>query len=164
MVVRKIEIKEFQKVLEIYAAARQIMRESGNLEQWGDGYPYPEIVKKDIETEVLWGVEEDGELFAVFAFLEDPDPDYNELIEGEWLNSEPYRPIHRVASNGQVRGALGKILDFCKTFGVDLKIDTHRDNKIMQHLLLKNGFVHCGTALLLPDKIRLAYQYHKENK
>ena len=157
--IRKVLIEEFDKVLSIYSAARQIMRENGNLEQWGDGYPYPEIIKSDIETGALYGVEENGELCAVFAFLENPDPDYNELIEGAWLNENPYRPIHRVASNGKKKGVLSIILDFCKSFGVDLKIDTHRDNKRMQHLLLKNGFVYCGVALLLPDKIRLAYQY-----
>ncbi len=162
MFVRKVKKEEFETACEIYNAGREIMRKSGNMEQWSGGYPYPEITARDIEEEILWGVEAEGELCGVFAFLEKPDPDYEKLIEGDWLNSNPYRAVHRVASSGRVKGVLRVILDFCKTFGCDLKIDTHRDNKIMQHLLEKNGFVNCGTALLVPDKIRLAYHYvHK---
>ena len=46
---------------------------------------------------------------------------------------------------------------YCKVCG-NLKIDTHRDNRIMQHLLDKNGFTYCGIIYLDDGTERLAYQ------
>ncbi len=40
----------------------------------------------------------------------------------------------------------------------NLKIDTHRDNKIMQHLLEKNGFKYCGIINTDDGTERMAYQ------
>lgn len=39
-----------------------------------------------------------------------------------------------------------------------IRIDTHRDNKPMQHLLNKNGFRYCGIIYLEDGDERLAYQ------
>lgn len=39
-----------------------------------------------------------------------------------------------------------------------LRIDTHRDNHIMQHNILKHGFTYCGIIYLLSGDERLAYQ------
>ncbi len=36
--------------------------------------------------------------------------------------------------------------------------DTHRDNHIMQHNILKHGFQYCGVILLANGDERLAYQ------
>ena len=40
----------------------------------------------------------------------------------------------------------------------NIRIDTHRDNKIMQHNILKYGFSYCGIIYLLSGDERLAYQ------
>ena len=40
-----------------------------------------------------------------------------------------------------------------------LRMDTHGDNYVMQNLLKKNGFVHCGTIYVEEDSYpRLAYE------
>ncbi len=40
-----------------------------------------------------------------------------------------------------------------------LRIDTHNDNIVMQNLLPKPGFVHCGTIYVEEDDApRLAYE------
>ena len=40
-----------------------------------------------------------------------------------------------------------------------LRIDTHPDNHVMQNLLRKNGFVHCGTVYVVEDTYpRLAFE------
>lgn len=36
-------------------------------------------------------------------------------------------------------------MDFCRARVNHLRIDTHRDNGVMQYLILKHGFVPCGT-------------------
>ena len=40
----------------------------------------------------------------------------------------------------------------------NLRADTHRDNRIMQHILQKHGFRYCGIIYLLNGDERLAYQ------
>ena len=40
----------------------------------------------------------------------------------------------------------------------ELRADTHADNKIMQHLLEKNGFTRCGVIHVADGSPRFAYQ------
>ena len=40
----------------------------------------------------------------------------------------------------------------------NLRIDTHEDNRIMQHLLEKNGFIYCGEITVEDGTSRMAYQ------
>ena len=72
------------EIMQVMDAAKKIMRQSGNMLQWGDGYPSESAIR----------------------------------------------------------------------------IDTHRDNKIMQHNLLKYGFTYCGIIYLANGDERLAYQKH----
>ena len=39
-----------------------------------------------------------------------------------------------------------------------LRIDTHADNHIMQHLILKNGFEQCGIIHIADGSERIAYE------
>ena len=50
------------------------------------------------------------------------------------------------------------MMDFCFAHDVNIRIDTHRDNLIMQHNLLKHGFAYCGIIYLASGDTRLAYQ------
>ena len=43
----------------------------------------------------------------------------------------------------------------------NLKIDTHRDNVVMQNMLKKNGFQSCGIIHVQDGSERLAYQKTK---
>ena len=52
----------------------------------------------------------------------------------------------------------GSIMDFCFSYDTNIRIDTHRDNKIMQHNIVKYGFTYCGIIYLLSGDERLAYQ------
>ena len=40
----------------------------------------------------------------------------------------------------------------------NIRVDTHSDNHIMQHLLARHGFTLCGTIYLASGSPRLAYQ------
>ena len=73
----------------------------------------------------------------------------------------PYAAIHRVASAGKRTGVLAQCLDYCIAKHQNLRIDTHFDNKIMQHLLEKYGFYRCGTIYLENGDPRIAYQFIK---
>lgn len=161
MTVRKATLSDLEDILEIYAGARNFMRESGNPTQWQGGYPYPEVVKSDIESGILRVIEEGGELYGVFAFITDGDPDYAS-IDGAWLNDLPYAVLHRVASAGKKGGMLKVAIEYCLKETNNLKIDTHEDNLPMQNALARLGFIRCGKVYITRAGERIAYQLYKE--
>lgn len=159
MQIRKTTEKDIQSVMQIFAKAREIMRKSGNFKQWPVGYPSEESVIADIKKNNSYVVEkENGNIVATFAFIIGPDPTYSYIEGGQWLNDEPYGTIHRIASNGENKGIMSLVLDYCSKFVSNIRIDTHEDNSIMRHLLAQNGFKHCGTIYLLDGNPRLAFQ------
>ena len=50
------------------------------------------------------------------------------------------------------------VIEWCLEHCQSLRADTHADNKIMQHLLEKNGFARCGIIHVADDSSRIAYQ------
>jgi hypothetical protein len=159
-------------ILPVLEAAKGIMRASGNLHQWVNGYPSEDVIRDDISKGHGFVVVDSGFggsafvdagsggcVAGYFAFIPSPEPTYAAIYDGAWLDDTlPYHVVHRIASLPQVHGVLRRILDYC--FGVDpnIRIDTHRDNRIMQHGLLKYGFRYCGIIYLASGDERLAYQ------
>ncbi len=156
--IRKTTINDIPTLLEITEEAKQTMRESGNLKQWTDGYPSADVFRHDIEKGVSYVVEDNGAVVATFALVPGPDITYAKIYEGQWLNDEDYDVIHRIASRRGVRGIFRTVLDYAFQLNQNIRIDTHRDNAIMQHLLEKYGFQYCGIIYLLSGDERLAYQ------
>ena len=100
-----------------------------------------------------------GEMEAVFAFVLGPDPTYAKIEDGQWLNDAlPYGTIHRLASAGKRPGVATDVINWCLEHCESLRADTHADNKIMQHLLEKNGFTRCGIIHVADGTPRIAYQ------
>lgn len=156
-VVRKATVQELNEIMDIYAMARSFMRNTGNANQWKNIYPPKELLEKDIELGNLYLVCEEEDILAVFAFIPGVDPTYNE-IEGAWLNDKPYAAIHRVASAGKKKGMLHECVKYALKYSDNIKIDTHNDNKVMQHQLEKEGFIRCGIIKLENGEPRIAYQ------
>jgi len=90
--------------MEVFSAAKAIMRESGNMNQWGDGYPSLDVVQSDIDRGGSFAIEEYNvdkfnQIVAYFAFLPSPEPTYSKIYDGEWIDDRlPYHVIHRIAS------------------------------------------------------------------
>ena len=155
--IRKAEKEDLPRIYEIYETARQFMRENGNHAQWGAGDRPEELLEDDISQGNLYVLEEAG-IHAVFAFIIGEDPTYLEIEEGRWKSEEPYAAVHRVASDGTVQGVLGHVMDYCSAQVPHLRIDTHKDNKVMQHVLEKYGFVSCGIVHVPDGSPRIAYE------
>ncbi len=146
-------------ILELMEAARGIMRASGNLHQWADNYPQAEHIAADIDRAGGFVLEDDGVPGAYFAFLPSPEPTYARIYDGAWLDdSLPYHVIHRIASLPEVHGVFSAIMDYAFSADTNIRIDTHKDNRIMQHNILKHGFTYCGIIYLASGDTRLAYQ------
>ena len=157
MKVRKTTLNDLEEIQKIYAIARKTMKDSGNPNQWGEDKPELSLLLGDIEKGQSFVLEDEEGIYGVFAFILGEDPTYG-YIEGKWLNDEPYGTIHRIASSTRVKGVLSQAVSFGSQFTDNIRIDTHHDNKIMQHLLTKNGFKKCGIIYLLNGDPRIAYQ------
>ena len=164
-IIREARPTDMPEIMQVMDAAKQIMRQSGNLHQWEEGYPSEAAIKADMEKRGGFVIEESRKVVGYFAFLPSPEPTYERIYEGKWLDDEqPYHVVHRIASYPDVHGIFSDIMDFCFAHDTNIRIDTHRDNKIMQHNIQKHGFTYCGIIYLLSGDERLAYQkIGKEN-
>lgn len=152
--------KEIQvdQIMKLYARARTFMAEHGNPAQWPSSYPPEDLIKYDIQEQHLFVCMAEAKIVAVFYYCMGEDPDYREIREGAWLNEDVYGVVHRITSDGTVPGAGSFCLEWAWNQCHNLKIDTHRDNRIMQNLLKKNGFQYCGLIRGRDGGERLAYQ------
>ncbi len=155
--IRKSTYDDLDRIAEIFTYARKQMALNGNPSQWKNDRPSMELVKKDIDVSNSYVVLNEGKIVATFAFIVGVEPTYLD-IDGKWLDDDPYGTIHRIASDGSVKGVFDQVIDYVSKRGVDIRIDTHKDNKIMRHLIEKNGFVYCGIIIVDDGTPRLAYQ------
>ena len=157
--IRKAELRDMADIMTVMEAAKGIMRQSGNLYQWADGYPSEAVIISDMEKHGGFVLEEAGRIVGYFAFLPSPEPTYSKLYNGKWLDDvQSYHVIHRIASYPDVHGIFNDIMDFCFSHDANIRIDTHKDNLIMQHNIERHGFTYCGIIYLANGDERLAYQ------
>ena len=156
--IRRATYDDVPVLMDVFRKARGIMRSSGNMHQWNDGYPSENIVRKDIDNGNCYVLCEEGEVVATMAFIPGPDPTYAEIYDGGWLSDAPYHVIHRIAVAEPGHNAAKALLDWGFGQAGSIRIDTHKDNVIMHHVLSKYGFTHCGVILLANGDPREAYQ------
>lgn len=159
MTLRTATEADIPAIMKILEAGRDIMLASGNLNQWPQGYPTEEMVRRDIGPGYGKVMEDGGRIVAYFACIPSPDPTYAVIYDGAWEDDEkPYYVVHRIASFPQVHGVFKTMMDYLDALTDNIRIDTHKDNKIMQHNLAKYGFKYCGIIHIASGAERLAYQ------
>ena len=168
MIIRHATEHDFARMMEIYSFARRYMAEHGNPNQWGPTqWPPEDLIRNDIRDGNSYVcVSKDGTVIGTFFFIQgkDIEPTYRDITEGTWLDNSPYGVVHRIAGDGSEKG----IGAFCINWAFEqcghLRIDTHGDNIVMQNLLKKLGFAHCGTIYVEEDDFpRLAFEKTKES-
>ena len=147
--------------VEILNSGRAFQRAQGFV-QWADGYPGRREVEADVAKGKGYVLKADGRPVAYMYLDVDGDPSYP-AIRGAWHTGEPYVVIHRMAIGEAFRGmalsnvAFRLVEAFSRARGVyALRVDTHADNKRMQHVVEKNGFSYCGIVMQNGGE-RLAY-------
>ena len=162
--IRPTRAEEVEKVMEIFEAGKRIMRKDGNLKQWTGGYPSREVLLADIANGSSYVcTDKTGNPVGTFAFIRGIDPTYLKIYNGAWIEDTlPYGTIHRLASTEESRGVAAACIEWCYRQVPNLRADTHRDNRILQHILTKHGFRYCGIIYLLNGDERLAYQRIEE--
>lgn len=162
MEIRHTRQEDLTRVMEIYARARDFMARQGNPRQWGaTHWPPEELIRRDIREGRSYACTSSGQVAGVFFFDqgENIEPLYAEIQEGAWLAGGPYGVVHRMAGDGVTKG----VGAFCLAWALEqcghLRVDTHRDNLVMQNLLAKEGFTYCGIIHVDVDPDpRLAYE------
>ena len=170
MLIRPAREADLPALRPVFEAAKGIMRSDGNSDQWSaPGFPPDDLILQDIEqgggfvieisprNPSVLGRNDNASVVGYFALLPSPEPTYSS-IDGAWLSDEPYGVIHRIASYPDEHGIFAAILDFAASRYPRLRIDTHRDNRIMQHLIEKHGFTYCGVIWLADGTPRLAFE------
>lgn len=158
MNIRRAEHSDIESMLRIFAYAREFMASYGNDSQWGSDYPSRELIQHDIAEGNAFVVENDGGVVcATFCHIIGDDATY-QTIEGQWLNDNPYGTIHRIASDGTMQGVFRYVLRWALQRCPNLRIDTHKDNLPMLHLLEKEGFTRCGVIYCHNGTPREAFQ------
>ncbi len=146
-------------IMDIYRGAQKFMAETGNPTQWGNFYPTLSMLENDIAKKQLYVVVRDEVICGVFMFTIGDDPWYAVIENGCWMDDSLYGVIHRIASKDGEKGIFSEAKEFALALIGHLRIDTHADNKVMQHILNKNGFKSCGTIYVDDGTPRIAYEY-----
>ena len=145
--------------MDIFDAAKIFMRKKGNDKQWVGGYPSKDLILENIRSKGLYEcLTDEGHIIAVFYFKIEEDPTYLKIYDGSWLNDKPYGVVHRMASNGKHKGISDFCFQWCFEQCDNIKVDTHRENIVMQNVLKRNGFTQCGIIYLANGAERIAYQ------
>ena len=163
MTIRQSTPQDLDRMMEIYAFARAFMAAHGNPNQWGPTqWPPRALIEQDIrEGHSYVCVGDDGRVAGTFFFIQgmDVEPTYRNITDGAWLDDGPYGVVHRIATDGSARGVGAFCLNWAFGQCGHMRIDTHGDNAVMQRLLGKLGFIHCGTIHVEEDAFpRLAYE------
>lgn len=158
MTIRKARIEDIDSILEIYLAAKQFMQATGNKKQLASEYPSEALIIKDIKDEKQYICIYESRIAGTFYFNVEEDKTYAEIYEGKWLNDRPYGVIHRLASNGTGKGIAHFCLQWCFNQCNNIRVDTHKDNTIMQNILKRNGYQQCGVIFVQDGTERFAYQ------
>lgn len=154
--IRPAEWTDIPRVMEIYEIARRFMCASGNPTQWAGGYPWQDLLEDDIAAGNLYVVCSEETIHGVFAFILGDDPTYARIENGSWRSTAPYGTIHRIAGDGS-GGIFPAALNHCRSVIDHLRIDTHGNNKPMQHVVAKYGFSRRGIIYVEDGTPRIAY-------
>lgn len=149
---------DLPRIEAIYARARDFMARTGNPNQWGKTNPPTDQLIRDIGRGELYVLSDENGIHGVFFFAIGEDPTYTEIYEGSWESALPYGTIHRIASDGS-GGVFSAAMAFCQSKCSHLRIDTHHDNRVMQHVVEKHGFSRRGIIYIADGSPRIAYEY-----
>ena len=159
MEIRKASADNINIIMEVFEAAKRFMRRMGNDKQWVGGYPSKELILDNIRKGGLYEcLSDDREIVGVFYFMIEEDSTYLKIYDGMWLNDNPYGVVHRMASNGKIKGLSDFCFQWCFEQCNNIRVDTHCDNVVMHNIMARNGYERCGIIYLANGAERIAYQ------
>ena len=92
MKIRHASLSDLAAMQQIYACAREQMRQNGNPSQWGNSSPATDILLRDIRDGNSYLLLTDDRPCGAFSLLTGGDPTYAVIEDGHWPNDLPYGP------------------------------------------------------------------------
>lgn len=174
---RPATVDDVPAIVATLEAGRALLAADG-IDQWQDGAgPDVDLVTSDVARG--WGrvFLIGGQVAATAALIDEPEPAYDQVVEGAWQvhgdaaapagAASPYATIHRVAVAPAFRGIhvaqrfYARLIEEARARGfAEIRVDTHADNVRMQHVIASAGFTRACTVLIgnNPKDLRWAYQ------
>lgn len=165
--IRLANLNDLNSIMEIVSDAVGLLK-ANKVNQWQNGYPNKDIITNDINSKNLYVY--DDYCVVGFAYISsNKEPSYEVIYNGSWLQNDEYIVVHRIAVkkeylNRKVAWALlTEAVNMARRSNIkSIRVDTHKDNLIMNNFLKKFGFTKCGEILLVnymdSDKLRIAYE------
>ena len=132
--------------------------------QWHPGYPTFKTIEEDIKNGVGFVFVEGDEVLGYCCIIIGDEPAYH-IIDGAWKTERPYAVVHRMTFRKECRGkalsgqAISLIKEYCLANGINaIRVDTQDENKVMQHILHREGFEYCG-LVTFDGGPKLAYEW-----
>lgn len=150
-----------ESILNIYLEGANALKEDG-VDQWQGQY-VPSF--KDVDEHLgvdLYVLEYHKRIVSTACLVEGIDEDY-ENINGKWNTSIPYVSIHKVGTSNEYkkqsfgRKMMSYIENLAKRKRMNLRIDTHKDNKKMRNFIISCGYKYTGEVILQGELERLGY-------
>jgi len=159
---RKAEITDINTIWELLQRAILRRKEDGS-NQWQDGYPNLDVVKKDVDHGSGFVLTDADIIVGYCAVMVNDEPEYAN-IQGQWLTDDDFVAIHRVAISETYlgKGLAKKIMLHVEEYAVSngifsIKADTNFDNFAMLKVFEKLGYVFCG-EVYFRNSPRKAYE------
>jgi len=164
MKLRLAQTLDLPAMMAIVSQAQAALKAAG-IDQWQNGYPTPEILLQDMDRKNAYVLVDQDEIIAMMTVIFNDEPTYDRIYDGAWLTTGAFAVVHRMAvadkrkQCGIASYLIGEVERICRANHIpSLKMDTHKDNKPMRHLLEKCGLVRCGFILLRDGNPRIAYE------
>ncbi|MDU7886648.1 MAG: GNAT family N-acetyltransferase [Clostridium perfringens] len=161
---RQAKISDLDQIVEIIELSKKYLKET-KVDQWQDGYPAKEDLRRDIESGSSYVLTNKDEIVATTVISLDGESTYNSIFNGEWITNEDYIVMHRVAVHDKYKGKgiFKELIKEAESLALNkgifsIKIDTHRDNISMQRAVVKNDFKKCGIIYLEDGSERIAFE------
>lgn len=163
MKLRKAAAEEAPRCYQFINDARAYHRELGFV-QWHPDYPTQDTITEDIKAGVGYVFADEADCpLGYCCLILGEEPAYRN-IEGAWKLDGPYAVVHRMAfgagsrGRGASREAFALLKERCRAGGVfSIRVDTQAENKVMQHILDREGFGYRG-LIQFDGGPKLAYE------
>lgn len=147
---RKANRDHLEQIMNVVHDAQENLNAAG-IDQWKNGYPDKFNILSDIDQNSLYEIMFEKQIAGIITIQDIPEPNYKTLSGGKWLGSDNYATIHRLAIDssfshqGLGKMALISALSLIREQQItSVRVDTHRKNQRVQHLVTQLGFKYRG--------------------
>ena len=152
MKIRLLKINEIETLKGLYREVVKDMNSRG-LYNWNSDYPAIESLKRDVNNESLYVIEEEnGDISGAVSIDDNTVEDYNDV---QWSITGPFYTFHRIAIHPSYtrRGYAKKLIQFAEELAREnrcksMRIDSYHKNENAINLYKKLGYNYVGDISL----------------